>query len=176
MTPDIVLQFWRDAGPERWYRKDAAFDNDFRLKFEEAHFAAARRAHDPWQDTPEGMLALLILLDQFPRNCYRGTAHQFATDPLARHFAYAAIARGDASHVEDDLRQFFFLPLMHSESLSDQDRLLILVADQPQTLKFAHIHRDIIVKFGRFPHRNAALGRETTPEEQLFLNAGGFSG
>ncbi len=126
--------------------------------------------------TAEGALALMIVLDQYPRNSFRGTAHQFATDPLALMFARQAIARGYPGTFEPDLRQFLFMPLMHSEDLSDQDALLPLVADMPETLKFAHIHRDIIVKFGRFPHRNDALGRETTAEEQAFLDSGGFGG
>ncbi len=127
-------------------------------------------------ETAEGALALLIVLDQYPRNSFRGTAHQFATDPLALMFAHDAIARGYPTAFEPDLRQFLFMPLMHSEDIADQDALLPLVADMPETLKFAHIHRDIIVRFGRFPHRNACLGRETTVEEQAFLDGGGFGG
>ena len=127
-------------------------------------------------DRAEGALALMILLDQYPRNSFRGTAHQFATDPLALMFARDAIARGYLGAFEPDLRQFLLLPLMHSEALADQDALLPLCADMPDTLRFAHVHRDIIVRFGRFPHRNAALGRETTPEEQAFLESDGFKG
>ncbi len=138
--------------------------------------AAARRELDGWMETPEGALALLVLLDQFPRNSYRGTAHQFATDPLALRLAHEAIVRGYPATFDPDLRQFLLMPLMHSEALADQDALLPLVADMPETLKFAHIHRDIIVKFGRFPHRNAALGRETTADEQTFLAGDGFKG
>ncbi len=126
--------------------------------------------------TAEGALALTIVLDQYPRNSFRGTAHQFATDPLARLFARDAIARGYLAAFEPELRQFLVMPLMHSENLSDQDDLLPLVADMPETVKFAHIHRDIVVRFGRFPHRNTALGRQTTPEEQAFLDQGGFGG
>ena len=126
--------------------------------------------------TPEGALALMIVLDQYPRNSFRGTAHQFATDPLALMFAKEAIARGYPATFESDLRQFLFMPLMHSEALADQDALLPLVADMPDTLKFAHIHRDIIQRFGRFPHRNECLGRRTTEEEQAFMTDGGFVG
>lgn len=127
-------------------------------------------------DTAEGALALMILLDQYPRNSFRGTAHQFATDGLARAYAKDAIARGYLDAFEPDLRQFLLMPLMHSEDLADQDALLPLCADMPETLKFAHVHRNIIVRFGRFPHRNRALGRETTPEEQAFLEGDGFKG
>lgn len=126
--------------------------------------------------TSEGALALLILLDQVPRNIFRGSAHQFATDPLARMFCRQGVDAGYPAAFEPELRQFLLMPLMHSEALADQDALLPLVADMPETLKFAHVHRDIIVRFGRFPHRNTALGRETTAEEQAFLDQGGFGG
>ncbi len=180
MAQDIaasaVVAFWKEAGPARWYKKDARFDAALRDRFEPAHLAAARREHDDWIETTEGALALMILLDQFPRNSYRGTAHQFATDPLARMFARDAVARGHPAAFAPDLRQFLLMPLMHSEDLADQDALLPLVADMPETLKYAHIHRDIIARFGRFPHRNAALGRATTDEERAFLDDGGFGG
>ena len=180
MTPDItpsaVVAFWKEAGPARWYKKDAAFDADFRARFETAHMAAARRELDGWVDKPEGALALLVLLDQYPRNAFRGTAHQFATDPLARMFAKQVVSRGHPAAFAPDLRQFLVMPLMHSEALADQDALLPLCADMPDTLKYAVMHRDIIVRFGRFPHRNAVLGRETTAGEQAFLDGGGFRG
>ena len=126
--------------------------------------------------TAEGALALMIVLDQYPRNSFRGTAHQFATDSLALMFARDAIDRGYPAAFEPDLRQFLFMPLMHSEAVADQDALLPLVADMPETLKFAHIHRDIILRFGRFPHRNSCLGRATTEAERAFLDSGGFGG
>lgn len=176
ITPSTIVGFWKEAGPDRWYKKDPQFDWRVREEMRAAHFAAARRQLDDWTLTPQGALALMIVLDQYPRNSFRGTAHQFATDPLALMFAKDAIARGHPAAFEPDLRQFLFMPLMHSEALADQDALLPLVADMPETLKFAHIHRDIIVRFGRFPHRNAALGRETTAEEQAFLDEGGFGG
>ena len=121
---------------------------------------------------------LLILLDQLPRNAFRDTAHMFATDPLALMFARAAIARGDDRKVAHDLRPFVLMPLMHSESLADQETLLTLLdeVDQPNTYRFAVIHRDIIARFGRFPHRNACLGRETTADEAAFLAGDGFKG
>ena len=124
----------------------------------------------------------MILLDQFPRNLYRGTAHAFATDPLARMFARAALAAGHDQATEALLRRFFYLPFEHSESLADQELGVELCAalqadsGDEETMKFAIVHRDIIARFGRFPHRNAVLGRETTPEEQEFLDEGGFAG
>lgn len=126
--------------------------------------------------TAEGALALMILLDQYPRNSFRGAAHQFATDSLGLMYAKQAWDRGYPQTFEPDLRQFFVTPFEHSEALADQDEAVRLSADMPEVLKYAVMHRDIIVRFGRFPHRNRALGRETTAEEQAFLNDGGFAG
>jgi uncharacterized protein (DUF924 family) len=176
LAPSDVVGFWKAAGPPRWYKKSDAFDAEVREALGEAHFAAARRELNGWMETADGALGLLILLDQVPRTIFRGTAHQFATDALARVFCWDGIARGYPVAFEPELRQFLLMPLMHSEVLADQDALLPLVADMPETLKFAHVHRDIIVRFGRFPHRNAALGRETTAQEQAFLDQGGFGG
>lgn len=176
ITPETVVTFWQQAGPGKWFAKDDAFDAEFRQRFETAHFAAARRELDGWMATPDGALALLILLDQFPRNVFRGTGHAFATDPLALSLANAAVARGHHKAVDPALRNFLLLPFEHSERLEDQDRYLALVAGDADSEKWGRIHRDIIVRFGRFPHRNAALGRETTPEEQAFLDEGGFGG
>lgn len=172
-----VVAFWRDAGPQRWFSKDDAFDAEFRRRFEAAHWAAASRQLDAWLEEADGALALMILLDQFPRNAYRGTAHMFATDPLAQYFAERAIASGLDLAVDAQLRQFFYLPFEHSESLVVQNRGVALMETMdPDTLRWAVLHRDIIKRFGRFPHRNAALGRQTTQAEQEFLDAGGFSG
>ena len=176
--PNDVIGFWRQAGPEKWFKKVAAFDEAIRLKFEPTHHRAARGEYDGWAETAEGALALLILLDQFPRNLFRGSAHQFATDPKARAVARAAIERGFDRDIDPALRNFFYLPFEHSEDLADQDYGVVLCAEtgEPDDLKWAKLHRDIIARFGRFPHRNAALGRTTTPEEQEFLDEGGFSG
>lgn len=176
LQPSDVIGFWKEAGPGKWFAKDDAFDDVFRQRFLHGHMMAARRELDHWAETPDGALALLILLDQFPRNCFRGTAHQFATDPLARHFAEQAVARGHHQAFETDLRNFLLLPYEHSERLEDQDRYLDLIGDDADLIKWGHIHRDIIVRFGRFPHRNACLGRETTAEERVFLDGGGFGG
>ena len=176
-TATDVVQFWRDAGPQRWFRKDESFDIDFRTRFMAAHEAAARGALDAWAANAEGALALLILLDQFPRNSFRGTARMFATDAQARGVARAALAAGFDQQTDESLRNFFYLPFMHSEDLADQDRALALcTALGPDARHHAQVHRDIIVKFGRFPHRNAVLGRATTPDEQRFLDEGGFAG
>ncbi|HXA37501.1 MAG TPA: DUF924 family protein [Phenylobacterium sp.] len=173
-----ILGFWRGAGPQKWFKKVSAFDDAIRLKFEPTHHAAARGEYDGWAQSAEGSLALLILLDQFPRNLYRGSGHAFATDGKARAIARAAIERGFDREVEPDLRNFFYLPFEHSEDIADQDFSLALCAEagDADNLKWAGIHRDIIARFGRFPHRNAALGRVTTPQEQAFLDEGGFGG
>ena len=174
-TADDVVDFWRSAGPARWFAKNDGFDAEFRDRFSDAHFAAARRELDEWAHTAYGSLALLILLDQFPRNCFRGSAHMFATDPLARRFAHQALAHGHDAQVEEAMRSFCYLPFMHSEDLADQDlslRLYLQMGPNP----YAVDHRDIILRFGRFPHRNRCLGRDTTEEEAAFLEGGGFKG
>lgn len=172
-----VTTFWRTAGPDAWFEKSEAFDSEFRGRFLDLHHAAARRELDDWISHAESALALMILLDQFPRNCFRGTAHMFATDPLARHFANKAVAAGHDMAVDTDVRVFFYLPFEHSETLEDQHRSVALTeANAADYLKYAVEHREIIERFGRFPHRNPALGRETTSEERAFLDGGGFSG
>ncbi|MBN9074250.1 MAG: DUF924 family protein [Rhizobiales bacterium] len=172
-----LTQFWREAGEDAWFRKDEAFDTDLRGRFLDLHYAAARRELDAWSDHAEGSLALMILLDQFPRNCFRGTAHMFATDPLARHFAGKAIEAGHDLAIEEALRVFIYLPFEHSEVMADQERSVALCeANCRGYLEYAVEHREIIARFGRFPHRNPALGRETTAEERAFLDQGGFAG
>ncbi|MFT0859858.1 DUF924 family protein [Ancylobacter sp. G4_0304] len=172
-----VTGFWRDAGPERWFEKNPAFDAAFHDRFRDLHFAAAARTRDGFMASAEGALALILLLDQFPRNCFRSTAHMYATDPLARHFARLALARGYPGQLEMALRVFFFLPFSHSENLADQDIAVELNrANDPDSLKHALGHREIIARFGRFPHRNPLLGRDTTPDEARFLEEGGFAG
>lgn len=175
--PDAVVAFWNDAGSARWFRKDEQFDADFRECFIAEHEAAARGELDAWASTADGALALLILLDQFPRNAFRGSARAFATDAQARRIATRAIAAALDQQVDESLRNFFYLPFMHSEELADQDRALALcTALGQQSAHHAAQHRDIIARFGRFPHRNTVLGRPTTEAEQQFLEAGGFAG
>ena len=177
-----VLGFWIGAGPKKWFAHDAAFDAAIRARFEALHLSASRGEHIDWAQTARGALALLVLLDQFPRNIWRGSAHAFATDPLARSVAEAALACGFDAQVEPALRPFFYLPFEHSERLQDQDRSLALCqalrddAGDENTLRYAVLHRDIIIRFGRFPHRNRVLGRQTTAQEQAFLDGGGFAG
>lgn len=177
VQPEDVLAFWREAGPSRWFRKDEAFDHEFRTRFMGAHEAALRDELDEWAQDASGALALLIVLDQFPRNAFRGTARMFESDGKAREIARLAVQAGHDRQAEPDLRNFFYLPFMHSEDLADQDLGVQLARGLgDDALSWAVIHRDIIEKFGRFPHRNAVLGRNTTPEEQRFLDDGGFGG
>lgn len=178
IAPSDVVAFWKEAGSSKWFAKDDAFDALFRERFEAAHMAAARRELDHWSESPEGSLALLVLLDQFPRNAFRGTAHQFATDPLARHFAVLALDEGQDQVLENDLRRFFYLPLQHAEDLALQDRQVALfqAMERPDDDRWAEHHHGIIARFGRFPHRNRMLGRETTPDEQAFLDKDGWRG
>jgi uncharacterized protein (DUF924 family) len=173
--PEAVLAFWRGAGPTRWFERDDAFDAEIRSRFLATCEAAAAGRLDDWQSTPDGMLTLLILLDQFPRNLFRGNARAFAADAKARSVAERAIARGTDRLFALPERRFFYLPLIHSENLADQARSIALCreAGDAEGEKYAELHADVIRRFGRFPHRNTALGRETTAEERAFLDAGG---
>lgn len=172
-----VLKFWRAAGPSMWFAKDAAFDARFRERFLIAHEAAARGELEHWQATPEGALALVILLDQFPRNAFRGTARMYDTDALASKAAATALAAGYDQRLPRELRKFFVLPFGHSENLADQERAVALARRiGPDDLAHAEHHLDIVQRFGRFPHRNQILGRKTTPAEQQYLDDGGYQG
>lgn len=173
-TPKDVIDFWRDAGPGKWFNGGKAFDAECRQRLGEAHMAAARRELDVWMDTSKGALALLLLLDQIPRNIFRGSGHAFATDGLALQHATQAVAARLDVQVSDDLRAFVYLPFEHCEDMAMQDRSVALMATLSENLLgYAHAHRNVITRFGRFPHRNAALGRTNTPDEQAWLDAGG---
>ncbi len=173
--PQDVLDFWlAPATRERWFDKDPAFDAEIRRRFESACSAAAAGRLDHWQDTAEGALALTVLLDQLPRNMYRDTPRAFATDPKARAVAGAAIARGfDLARADQTERMLFYLPLEHSEDAADQQRCVDLVRERcPETdfLHWALAHKEVIDRFGRFPHRNRILGRPDTPAEAAYLD------
>ena len=177
-TPQEVLDFWFGAGPKKWFSRDAAFDAAITERFMPGYEAAAAGKLSDWEQSAEGALALLILLDQFPRNMFRGSARSFATDAAALAIARRAVERGFDRQLPLPKRNFFYMPFMHSENLADQERCVELsrLYSDANTLKWAELHADIIRRFGRFPHRNALLGRTTTPEEQGFLDAGGFAG
>ena len=177
VTPADILAFWRDAGPDRWYRRDDAFDAEVRQRFLGLWQSAAAGELSSWEASDDGALALVIVLDQFPRNMFRGDIRTYASDRLAREVAHRAIDRGADARLDPALREFVYLPFMHSEHLPDQLRCIELsrAAGHTESLKWAAHHADIIRRFGRFPHRNRLLGRATTPEEQAFLDEGGFS-
>jgi uncharacterized protein (DUF924 family) len=175
-----VTHFWLDeVGEDGWYARDDARDTDIRERWlplwEEARTGGLR----DWRCSPRATLALCVVLDQFPRNMFRGDPRAFASDPLARLYAKAAVLRGFDKRVPTPGRQFFYLPLSHSELLSDQDRAVRLTlmnfGRDSELLRHAIAHREIIRRFGRFPFRNAALGRPSRPEEVAFLDAGGYS-
>lgn len=177
-APADIVSFWDETGPDKWFEHDEGFDQAIRLRFLPVHEAAANGELAAWEESVEGALALVLLLDQFPRNMFRGNARAFAADALARAVADRALARGFDQATELAMRPFFYLPFMHSEALIDQDRCVRLyeALGDGEQLRYAREHRDVVQRFGRFPHRNRALGRETTPAEQAFLKPDGFGG
>lgn len=175
---DEIVGFWRAAGWDKWFTHDPEFDRQIGERFGEAHAAAAAGQLDAWAQTPQGALALILLLDQFSRNLARGSAQAFAQDAAALHIAERAISKNFDRDVDPGLRSFFYLPFMHSERIADQRRSVRLchaLADCAN-LRSAREHERIIRRFGRFPHRNSRLGRHNSPAETIFLETGGFSG
>jgi len=178
ITPADILTFWREAGYDRWYKKDDAFDAEVRRRYLALWQRAVAGELSAWETSDDGALALTIVLDQFPRNMFRGEARAFSSDAMARDVAARAIARGADSRIDPELVEFLYMPFMHSEHLADQLRCVELFrsAPDPDNLRYAEEHAEIIRRFGRFPHRNRVLGRAMTAEEQAFLEGGGFSG
>lgn len=172
-----LLAFWWRAGPERWFAADAAFDEDC-ARFRALYETAAAGGLDGWRTTAAGSLALIVLTDQIPRNVFRGTPQAFATDPLALAHARHAVGSGFDRGWPIPARGFFYLPFTHAEDLAAQEEGLdVFRATGDQDGYFhALVHHDAIRRFGRFPHRNPILGRETTPAEQAYLDSGGFGG
>lgn len=173
-----ILDFWLDEiGPKGWYASDPALDARIRDRFGELWERGRTGGLDLWRCNPRSILALIVLLDQFPRNMFRDDARAFASDAKAISTAKTAIAHGYDRAFESPGRQFFYLPLMHSESISEQERavrLFLLHLGRNDSLRHARAHREVIRRFGRFPYRNAALGRASTPAETAFLEAGGY--
>ncbi|GAB4260628.1 MAG: DUF924 family protein [Pararhodobacter sp.] len=174
-----ILDYWAGIGPQGWYAGGDALDAEIRDRFEDTWNRAAQGGLRDWLCTAPGMLAYLILTDQMPRNMFRGTAKAFATDAKARAVAIRASMQNHDLAIDEPIRQFFYLPLMHSENRADQDRCVSLMkARMPVTgapnLLHARAHREVIRRFGRFPYRNAALGRETSAAERAFLDQGGY--
>ncbi len=178
MTPDDVINFWLKAGEDRWFTKNPAFDGQLSVRFKDALAQARDGAFDFWTETPKGMLALILMLDQFSRNIDRGSPLAFAADKKALALARQAVSRGDHLSFPAPLAMWFVMPFEHAEDLDAQRRCVALFAarDPSDMVHWANLHLDIIARFGRFPHRNAILGRKSTPEELSFLAAGGFSG
>ncbi|MBV2144626.1 DUF924 domain-containing protein [Falsochrobactrum sp. TDYN1] len=172
VQPKDVLNFWFSPKMRKnWFEKSDEIDVEIRKRFLAAYEDARKDQMESWKQKPESALALTILFDQFPRNMFRGSPRSFESDGLARDIAVQALDHDFDRHLSVDQRQFFYLPLMHSEKLKDQKRSVELyekLAD-PVSLDFARQHHDIIERFGRFPHRNKVLGRETTAEETEFL-------
>ncbi|MEM1048768.1 MAG: DUF924 family protein [Pseudomonadota bacterium] len=173
-----VLEFWWDAGPQKWWSRDDAFDREIRARFEATHIAAAGGGLDAWGETPDGAMALTIVLDQFSRNLHRESSDAFAHDATALVLARASIERGFHRAFPSPARCFFALPLMHAEDMAAQEEAVDFcrLHGDAENYKAALEHLDIIRRFGRFPHRNAVLGRETTDAEWRFLDTGGFKG
>jgi len=178
MNTADVLSFWfEESTPEQWFKKSAEFDQAVGERFGGAHTDAMAAKLDHWSETPDGCLALIILLDQFSRNIYRDDARAFAADPKAQTLTKAALENGWVESAEQTKAQFLLMPLMHSEDLADQDMSIPLFRKYcgEKVEDFAIRHRDIIARFGRFPHRNAVLSRQSTPEETEFLTTDGSS-
>ncbi|MCK0148922.1 DUF924 domain-containing protein [Marivita sp. S6314] len=180
VTPEEVLSFWLDdVGPDGWYKASDELDQSIRDRFETSWHNAMDGRYAQWLTYPSGTLAYVILLDQFPRNMFRGSSAAFASDRLALAAAKQAIGKNWDLKIDEPARQFFYLPLMHSENLCDQDRCVRLLLDRmPEdggsNLLHARAHREVIRKFGRFPYRNTALSRAFTPVEKRYVDNGGY--
>lgn len=180
ITPEDVLGFWLDeVGPSGWYKSEEALDQEIRDRFGSAWSGAMEGRHALWLTYPSGTLAYIILLDQFPRNMFRGQATAFTTDKKAKSAACSALKQGWDERFPETVRQFFYLPFMHSEALTDQDHSVRLYCQKmpdsrEDSLIHAVAHREIIRRFGRFPYRNVALGRISSSAEEEFLQGGGY--
>ena len=173
-----VLDFWQKAGPAAWWKKDTAFDNQIIETFGSLFKRAVSRSIDDWRHDAATCLALVIVLDQFSRNMFRGDARTFAQDAYALELANHGVALGFDNNEPSEIYSFFHMPFMHSENLEDQETAILLITKKggDGRLKSAIEHRDIIARFRRFPHRNKILGRQTSSREQAFLDGGGFAG
>jgi uncharacterized protein (DUF924 family) len=176
--PGDVVSFWLAQDKENWFSANPTFDAEVRHRFADVIEQAKSGSIDDWAESPKGALALVILLDQMSRNIYRDSPEMYAADAKALAVAESAIARGFDEALAANERAWLYMPFMHSEDLEDQEKSIALFSRSglAENLPFAIHHADIIRRFGRFPHRNAILGRHTTPEEAAFLAGGGFSG
>jgi uncharacterized protein (DUF924 family) len=180
VTPEQIVAYWLDdVGPQGWYAADEARDAEIRKRFQSTWEMAREGAWGLWLTNAVGTLGYIILTDQFPRNMFREDPRAFATDCSARAASKVAIDRGWDTRVAEPARQFFYMPLVHSENLCDQERAVRLMAlRMPETgasnLRHAKAHREVIRAFGRFPYRNPALGRDTSPAESAWIDDGGY--
>ena len=180
-APDEVLKVWLDeVGPQGWYQASPDVDARMRERFEPAWTGARAGSCALWLTYPAGTLAYIVLMDQLPRNMFRDSDRAFATDRQALAAAKAAISHGWDLRIDEPARQFFYLPLMHSENLCDQERCVRLVLERmpetgADTLLHARAHRQVIRMFGRFPHRNTVLGRPSTVAEKDYVAQGGYA-
>jgi uncharacterized protein (DUF924 family) len=178
MTPGDIISIWTEAGPQRWFTKDATFDGMLSVRFRVALAEARNGAFGHWAETPEGALALVILLDQFSRNIHRNTPLAFAADARALALAKRSVSHGYLHELPAPLAQWFVMPFEHAEDIDAQWRAVGLFQSMglPEMVHYAYVHLDIIRRFGRFPHRNPIVGRRSTAEEIAFLKGGGFGG
>jgi uncharacterized protein (DUF924 family) len=178
MTPQQVTTFWEEAGEGRWFFKDAAFDGALKVRFGAALAEAREGAFDHWGEIPEGALGLVILLDQVSRNINRGSPLAFAADQLALRLAKGWIGQGFHQRLPAPRARWLIMPYEHAEDIDAQHRGVALFQSMglSDMAYWARVHLDIIARFGRFPHRNPVLGRQSTPVELAFLKAGGFAG
>jgi uncharacterized protein (DUF924 family) len=178
MTPRDVTAFWEQAGESRWFFKDAAFDGTLKVRFGAALAGARAGEFDHWGETPEGALGLVILLDQVSRNVHRGSPLAFAADAKALALARTWLGMGYHQKLVAPRAIWLLMPFEHAEDLDAQQRCVALFRTMglSEMAHWAQVHLDIIARFGRFPHRNAVLGRASTPAETAFLKAGGFAG
>ncbi len=178
VLPQDVIAFWQDVGQENWYKKNPDVDARIRERFTSLHGAASAGELGEWEQSAQGALALLILLDQFSRNMFRDDPRAFACDAQALAIAKRAIDKGFHKQVADAMAQFFRTPFMHAEDIMEQARGIALAheAGSQTSVEWAVLHADIIRRFGRFPHRNKVLNRKTSEAEQAFLDGDGFSG
>lgn len=181
VSPQEVLQFWLDeVGPQGWYKASDELDATVRSRFQSGWENARAGAYSLWLTYPSGTLGYILLTDQFPRNMFRGQGQAFATDKAALGASKVAINRGWDIKIDEPARQFFYLPLMHSENLCDQERCVRLICERmpehgQDNLIHARAHRDVIRQFGRFPYRNAVLGRHSTAPERAYEADGGYA-
>jgi len=175
--PSDIIAFWDGVGPEAWYKQSDTFDAEIRDRFLPTWEDACAGGARDWMDSGPGCLARLIVLDQFPRNLFRNDPRAYCTDGLALQTARHMIDAGWDVEVDGLMRQFVYMPFMHSEALADQDTCVALMEarmTEGNNALHARVHREIVMRYGRFPYRDGPLGRDTTPEEAAFLDGGGY--